>query len=146
MTEDPAPYGSLPQSDFESQYKRVLEAAGCRTQVELAAVLEVRQSSISDAKRRKSVPAEWRVKLFEKKWVNPEWIVHGGNVKYLAPAGSAQCMPHVVRVTEVRPPKECSSQELVNELVRRALEQPDLKALQKSVADSWLPVTSESDE
>ncbi len=44
---------------FEAQYGRVFEAAGCRTQAELAAFLGIRQSSISDAKRRKSIPAEW---------------------------------------------------------------------------------------
>lgn len=33
------------------------------------------QSSVSDAKRRQSIPAEWRVKLFEKKRINPEWIL-----------------------------------------------------------------------
>ena len=140
MTETPPPYGQVPSSDFESQYKRILEAAECRTQIELAAVLDVRQSSVSDAKRRKSIPAEWRVKLFEKKWVNPEWILHGGDIKYLAPADLTQSMPHVVRVTEVRPPKECSAQELFNELVRRALEKPDDEQIQKAVAETWLPV------
>ena len=64
MTETPYPYGSAPQSDFESQYRRVFEAAECRTQVALAELLEIKQSSISDAKKRNSIPADWRVKLF----------------------------------------------------------------------------------
>lgn len=140
---EPSP---ISDASFETQYERVLEAAECRTQIELAAVLDVRQSSISDAKRRRSIPAEWRVKLFEKKRVNPEWILHGGNIKYLAPADSAQCMPHVVRTTEIRPPKECSAQELFNELLRRALEQPDIEKLQKEVANSWRPVEKADDK
>ncbi|GAB1410048.1 hypothetical protein MASR1M90_12020 [Desulfovibrionales bacterium] len=56
MTEDTRPYGDTPDTSFESQYKRVFEAAECRTQAQLASVLEVRQSSISDAKRRKIFP------------------------------------------------------------------------------------------
>ena len=138
MPEYLSPQETAPNS-FEEQYKRVLEAAGCRTQIELATILEIRQSSISDAKRRQNIPAEWRVKLFEKKRINPEWILHGGEIKYLIPVGSSQNMPHVVRVTEVRPPKECSAQELFNELVRRALEKSADEQIQQDVAASWLP-------
>ncbi|MCC8194032.1 MAG: helix-turn-helix domain containing protein [Deltaproteobacteria bacterium] len=76
MTETP-PGGYAPQADFESQYRRILEASGCRTQVELADFLEVRQSSISDARRRKTVPSGWLAMLLVKKHVNPDWIRSG---------------------------------------------------------------------
>ena len=98
------------------------------------------QSSISDAKRRKNIPAEWRVKLFEKKRINPEWILFGVGAKFLVPADSGQTMPHVVKVVEVRPPDACSAQGLFNELVRRALKEPDLEAILKEVAATWFPV------
>lgn len=88
MPEKKSSYGTTPDTSFESQYKRVFEAAECRTQMQLADVLEVRQSSISDAKRRKNIPVEWRVKLFEKKRINPEWILCGVGAKYLVPANS----------------------------------------------------------
>ena len=126
--------------DFESAIKRVFEAAGCRTQAELGDFLQVRQSSVSDAKRRKSIPAEWLVKLFEKKRISPTWVLYGEGGKHFVASDSRQTLPHVVRVTEVRPPKECSAQELFNELVRRALEKPDDEAIQKEVAASWLPI------
>ena len=129
MTEAPLSYGSAPQSDFDSQYRRVFEVAECKTQVELAALLGIRQSSISDAKRRKHIPADWRVKLFEKKRINPEWILNGDGAKYLIPADAGQDKPHVVRVTEIRPPQECSAQELFNELVRRAMQELDIQAI-----------------
>ncbi|WP_302737946.1 helix-turn-helix domain-containing protein [uncultured Desulfovibrio sp.] len=140
MPENPAPCDAPPQSEFESQFRRVFEAAECRTQVELAAFLDIRQSSISDAKRRKSVPSEWLVKLFEKRRINPDWVRCGVDSKYLSLADAEQNLPHIVRVMEVRPPQECSAQELFNELVRRALQEPDIKTIQKAVADSWLPV------
>ena len=122
MTEDIAPYGAMPSSDFASQYRRICEAAACRTQAELADFLGIRQSGISDAMRRNVIPSDWLITLLEKKRINPNWIRYGNGAKYLAPADSVQAMPHVARVTEVRPPEECSAQELFNELVRRALE------------------------
>ena len=139
MPENSFPHGATPHNDFDAQYRRVFEAAECRTQVELAALLKVKQSSISDAKRRKSVPSEWLVKLFEKKQINPDWIRCGASAKYLAPVDSEQSRPHVVRVTEIKPPQECSAQELFNELVRRALQETDIAALRQAVADSWPP-------
>ena len=70
----PAPYGASPSSDFESQYKRILEAAECGTQAQLAKFLGITQARVSDARRRQNVPSDWLVKLFEKKRVSPEWI------------------------------------------------------------------------
>ncbi len=127
-------------SAFDAQYQRVFEAAGCKTQVELADFLEVRQSSVSDAKRRQSIPAEWRVKLYEKNRINPEWILRGEGGKYLIPTDAELPKSHVVRVTEVRPPQECSVQELFSEMVRRVLREPDLETVQKEVADTWMQV------
>lgn len=114
--------------------------------MQLAEVLDVRQSSISDAKRRQSIPSDWLVKLFEKKRINPEWIRLGVGAKYLNPTEAAEAMPHVVKVVEIRPPKECSAQDLFNELVRRALEPFDIEAIQKEVAATWLPVKKKEEE
>ena len=58
-------------------------AIGTRTQVELGEVLDIRQSSISDAKRRDSIPAEWFVKLFRKFGLNPDWVETGAGPWYL---------------------------------------------------------------
>ena len=50
---------------FAEIYERIKLSTNSRTQVELAEVLDIRQSSISDAKRRNSVPGDWFMKLFE---------------------------------------------------------------------------------
>ena len=117
--------------------KRVFEVSGCRTQLELATMFDIRQSSISDAKRRGSVPSEWLVKLQRLKGVNPDWILTGKGPKYLSPSESGPIEPHVAYRVEIRPPAECSAKELVNELVRRALKSPDLEEFRKQVKDSW---------
>ena len=62
---------------FEDAVERIKKATGARTQVELAAILEIRQSSISDAKRRKSIPADWLLKLYRSHGLNPDWIMEG---------------------------------------------------------------------
>ncbi|MFI3271044.1 MAG: S24 family peptidase [Pseudomonadota bacterium] len=68
---------------FDEVFARIKLATSTRTQVELAEVLEIRQSSISDAKRRNSVPADWYMKLFEKFGLNPDWLKKGTGPTYL---------------------------------------------------------------
>ncbi len=69
--------------DFEAAVARIHAIAGTRTQVELATLLGVRQSSISDAKRRASVPASWLVTLYGLRQANPTWITTGQGRPYL---------------------------------------------------------------
>lgn len=70
-------------SSFAEIYGRITLATNCRTQMELAEVLDIRQSSISDAKRRNSVPGDWYMKLFEKFGLNPDWLKQGIGPMYL---------------------------------------------------------------
>lgn len=106
----------------KSALDRVFMVAGCQRQTELADPLGIKQSSISDAKKRNAIPAEWLVKLLRLKGVKPEWILTGLGPKKLGPA-KGEPATHVIYLTETKPPKECSAQDLVNELVRRALSQ-----------------------
>ncbi len=68
---------------FDKVVDRIKDATGKRTQVELAGILDIRQSSISDAKRRNSVPADWYMKLFRKYGLNPDWLADGKGPKYI---------------------------------------------------------------
>nr|WP_239057165.1 S24 family peptidase [Desulfovibrio sp. JC010] len=65
--------------------ERIKKATGTRTQVQLAEILNIRQSSISDAKRRSSIPAEWFIKLYRTHGLNPEWLSDGIEPVYLKP-------------------------------------------------------------
>ncbi len=122
MTETPLSNGATPQSDFDSQYRRLLEATGCRTQVELAEILGIRQSSISDAKRRNTIPSDWLVKVFEKKRINPDWIRMGAGSRWLqASSAAGEMPPTVTTVIERRSAEDCSTDELIAEVMRRAL-------------------------
>jgi hypothetical protein len=120
MIESPALYRKQSSENLFSPLERVFEAAECHTQAELAEFFGIRQSSISDAKNRRAIPTEWLVKLLRHKSINPEWILLGAEPKHLGPA-TGEPPTRIIYLTEIRPPKECSVQELVVELARRAL-------------------------
>jgi phage repressor protein C with HTH and peptisase S24 domain len=70
-------------ASFIEAYQRIQFATNTRTQIELANILEIRQSSISDAKRRDSIPSDWYIKLFEKFGLSPDWLRYGTGPMYL---------------------------------------------------------------
>ncbi|WP_051677206.1 helix-turn-helix domain-containing protein [Maridesulfovibrio frigidus] len=61
------------------------------TQVQVADKLGIRQSSISDAKRRASMPSEWLLKALEVSGMNPKWIRSGEGAKFLVPSDDPEC-------------------------------------------------------
>ena len=127
MTESSLSAGREPENVFTSQYRRVFEAACCVTQVELAEFLGIRQSSISDAKRRQAIPAEWLLKLYDKKRINPEWVRTGTGGKTLQAVvqenGQMETAPLQIPIRTIQrvPARDCTTEELVTELVRRAM-------------------------
>jgi hypothetical protein len=74
---------------YEAAMARIVGVTGAVTQVRLAEVLDVRQSSISDAKRRASIPAEWLLKLMRSHQVMPDWILAGQGPKLIGEAAPA---------------------------------------------------------
>lgn len=64
-------------SEFSVGFERIARALKLETQLDLARILDIRQSSISDAKRRGVIPGEWSVKLFQKFGLNPRFIYDG---------------------------------------------------------------------
>ena len=62
---------------------RIKTVSRTQTQTELAKLLEVSQSSVAEAKRRQSIPADCYLKLFEKLGVNPDWLKKGNGPVYL---------------------------------------------------------------
>ena len=69
---------------FQDAYERILQSTGLRTQTDVAAMLGVKQSSISDAKRRNHIPDSWIMTLFSKRGLNPTWIRTGEGPQYVA--------------------------------------------------------------
>ena len=113
MTERIPLYGD--QTEAAAQLARVFETAGCRTQLELAAILDVRQSSVSDAKRRGTIPPEWLIKLLYLRGVNPAWIMDGIGPKFLAPSDDAADANYPY---ESFPPVRAVDAEIVRKVLR----------------------------
>jgi SOS-response transcriptional repressor LexA len=68
---------------FDEAFDRIKKSTGMRTQVEIAKLLDIRQSSISDAKRRQSIPDSWLIKLYQVYNLNPNWIIDGESPQFL---------------------------------------------------------------
>lgn len=68
-------------SDFKTIYERILKETRCATQAEIADHLGISQSSISDAKKRNSIPDNWLIQLFDKDRLNPDYVRFGTGKK-----------------------------------------------------------------
>lgn len=95
---------------------RIQEVTGARTQVQLADALEVRQSSISDAKRRQSIPDGWVLTVHLKFDVMPSWILTGEG-----PRMAGDAAPHKVREVEGRMDAALAEMGRLADLVRETV-------------------------
>lgn len=76
--------------DFKDAYSRILMITGAKSQTELADILDVKQSSISDAMARgNGIPSNWLVTLTEKYGLNPRWVKTGEGEQYLRPSNDS---------------------------------------------------------
>ena len=64
-------------SPFTEQLERIQQITGTHSQMELAAYLGIRRSTVTNAKRLGTIPAEWLLTLLRVANVNPEWILTG---------------------------------------------------------------------
>ncbi len=67
----------LDMDDFESVYARMLFISGKRTQAELADLLNLKQGSISEAKKRGTIPLPWCVRMSDIFGVRMDWLRFG---------------------------------------------------------------------
>lgn len=62
---------------FDNAYSRIRVATQTRTQTEVAKLLGIKQSSISDAKKKNTVPDGWLITLYRACGLEPDWILYG---------------------------------------------------------------------
>lgn len=106
---------------FSQQIKRIQLITDKHTQTELADFFGIRQSSISDAKRRKVIPSNWLVKLMLSRNVNPEWIVTGNGPCFMGggPAAYDDLYTRRAKEEDTEALRRLSSKALADELLRR---------------------------
>lgn len=87
-------------TNFDTFFRRVRTALGIGTQGELARLLGVNRSAITQAKQRDSVPGNWLVTLVQDHGLDASWLLGEGDV-----GGVAECVqaPRAERGAAPRP-------------------------------------------
>ncbi len=73
------------EKQFQAFFNRVAKALGIKNLSELAAALQVNRSSITQARKKDSIPANWLLALFRSHGLNPDWLENGEGPKWLTP-------------------------------------------------------------
>ncbi len=68
---------------FEGFIKRVYEATEIDSQLQLASVIGVNRSAITQARKKNSVPESWILRLYKTYGLNPEWLESGSGKVFL---------------------------------------------------------------
>jgi len=76
----------MKNSKFELFLKRVYTATGIHSQNDLATVLNINRSAITQAKKKDDFPAKWLLSLYRRFALNPDWIETGNGPTYLKPS------------------------------------------------------------
>ncbi len=106
-------------SEFTRIMERIFIATGLRTQADLANYLGIRQSSISDARRRGKIPSNWLITLMRVKNIFPEWILTGTGPCFVPSEHPETRQEFTERQVEEETLRKLSSRTLADELVRR---------------------------
>lgn len=75
--------------NFEDILKRIFEATGISSQTELASILGINRSAITQARNKNAVPDKWILRLYRVFGVNPNWIETGTGPVFLKSGGDS---------------------------------------------------------
>jgi phage repressor protein C with HTH and peptisase S24 domain len=90
----------MAETRFDAFLKRVYQATGIGSQNELATVLGVNRSAITQARKKNAIPANWTLGLFRAYGFNPDWLETGVGPTFLNPPGAGD--PVFEQVPKVR--------------------------------------------
>jgi len=90
----------MPDNRFDKFFKRLSEVSGVRTQQEMARLLGVNRSAITQAKTRGVVPETWLYKLARDFGYSLEWLEKGTGEQWSRPQASNE--PEFKKVPKVR--------------------------------------------
>jgi phage repressor protein C with HTH and peptisase S24 domain len=76
-------------SGFESFLKRVFQATGISSQTELASVLKINRSAITQARKKNSIPDKWILQLYKTYGLNPDWVETGTGQTFIKKSASS---------------------------------------------------------
>jgi phage repressor protein C with HTH and peptisase S24 domain len=73
---------------FESFLQRVFQATGITSQTELASVLKINRSAITQARKKNSIPDKWILQLYKTYGLNPDWVETGSGQTFIKKSAS----------------------------------------------------------
>lgn len=73
---------------FESFLQRVFQATGITSQTELASVLKINRSAITQARKKNSIPDKWILQLYKTFGLNPDWVETGSGQTFIKKSAS----------------------------------------------------------
>jgi phage repressor protein C with HTH and peptisase S24 domain len=76
-------------SKFESFLQRVFQATGVTSQTELASVLKINRSAITQARKKNSIPDKWILQLYKTYGLNPDWVETGTGQAFIKKSASS---------------------------------------------------------
>lgn len=71
--------------NFQIFFDRAASSLEIKSHSELAAILKVNRSAITQARKKNSVPANWLLELFRNHGLNPDWLEGGSGPQWLKP-------------------------------------------------------------
>ena len=84
---------------FDAFLQRVFRTTEITNQTELADVLQINRSAITQARKKDTVPARWVLHLFRTYGLNPDWVESGAGDPYLKPSASEEAeFKHIPKV------------------------------------------------
>jgi SOS-response transcriptional repressor LexA len=95
---------------FDSAYARIRAATHTRTQTEVAKLLGIKQSSISDAKKKNTIPDGWLITLYRACGLEPDWVLYGQEPITRWEDGTASVSLHETGATYSTPPTRATVQ------------------------------------
>ena len=87
---------------FNTFYERVSKPLGIGSLTELADILKVNRSSITQARKKDSVPANWLLALYRHYGLNPDWLEGGSGPEFLKPADRSHAAYYPVPKVKAR--------------------------------------------
>jgi phage repressor protein C with HTH and peptisase S24 domain len=73
----------MSDTKFKSFLQRVFEATGITSQTELASVLKINRSAITQARKKNSIPDKWILQLYKTFGLNPDWVETGSGPTFI---------------------------------------------------------------
>jgi len=79
---------NMSASRFEYFLQRVFQATGVTSQTELASVLKINRSAITQARKKNSIPDKWILQLYKTYGLNPDWVETGSGQTFIKKSAS----------------------------------------------------------